>query len=461
MIAAKPLLLKRVLSRGDTLALSFGAMIGWSWVLLTGNWIQSAGTLGAVIAFMAGGLIILCVALTYAELAAAMPAAGGEHVYSTAALGRNWSFICSWAMIFGYVSVSAFEAVALPYALLQFFPVINQGSLWQIAGWDVTLGFVVIGIVAGLILTWINVLGVRPAAFMQKIVTLGILASGLVFITGVGLHGESENFKPLFADGYVGVLVVLVMVPIMFVGFDVIPQTAEEINLPFKDIGRLVVISVLAAILWYVVMIIGVGFSLSVSARATASLTTADASGEVWRSPMARNLLIIGGIAGILTSWNAFLIGASRLIFAMANAGQLPAFLADIHPTYGTPHKALWLVGGITLLSPWFGRPALIWLINAGSFGVIIAYVLVALSFLVLRVKAPDMARPYELPFGMFFGVTALVLSIGMSTLFLPGSPAALAWPHEWVICALWSVFGFILWFSVANHAPQGEENSA
>ena len=76
MSAQKPRF-KRVLSRLDTVALAFGAMIGWSWVLLTGAWIGSAGTLGAVIAFIGGGLVILCVALTYAELASAMPSAGG------------------------------------------------------------------------------------------------------------------------------------------------------------------------------------------------------------------------------------------------------------------------------------------------------------------------------------------------------------------------------------------------
>ena len=72
----------RVLARKDVLALAFGAMIGWGWVVMTGHWIITAGSLGAVLAFIVGGLAIVCVGLTYAELAAAMPEAGGEHVYS-------------------------------------------------------------------------------------------------------------------------------------------------------------------------------------------------------------------------------------------------------------------------------------------------------------------------------------------------------------------------------------------
>ena len=446
MSSPQPPRFKRVLTRVDTVALAFGAMIGWSWVLLTGTWITSAGTLGAALGFLCGGVVILCVALTYAELAAAMPSAGGEHVYSFRALGATWSFVCSWAIIFGYVAVAAFEAVALPYALAQFFPSINSGALWRIADWQVTFGFVALGILVSILITWINVIGVRPAVFVQKMVTLTILVSGFVFLSGVGMNGSTVNMQPLFAEGLHGVLVVLIMVPIMFVGFDVIPQTAEEINLPFQTIGRLVVVSVIAAVLWYVLMIIGVGLSLDQTTRATTTLTTADASGAVWQSGYARSLLVIGGIAGILTSWNAFIIGASRLMYAMAADGQLPRFLADIHPRYGTPYKALILLGAINCLSPWFGRPILVWLLNAGSFGVIIAYVLVTLSFLVLRYREPDMGRPYRLKFGKFVGGIALLLSLAMTCLFLPGSSAALAWPHEWVIFLLWCLLGFGLW---------------
>ena len=200
------------------------------------------------------------------------------------------------------MAVAAFEAVALPYALAQFFPAINGTTLWVVADWAISLGFVVVGIAASILITWINIVGIRPAAFVQKIVTLAILLSGLVFVSGATVNGSASFFEPLFVNGYEGVFTVLIMVPIMFVGFDVIPQTAEEINLPFKAIGRLVVVSVIAAVLWYVMMIIGVGFSMDETARANSALTTADASGAVWGSPTARSLLIIGGIASILTS---------------------------------------------------------------------------------------------------------------------------------------------------------------
>ena len=129
----------RVLGRREVLALAFGAMIGWSWVVLSGAWISSAGTLGAIVAFLVGGAAILLIGLTYAELASALPFAGGEHVYSKRALGSGASFICTWGIILGYVSVVTFEAVALPTVLDSLMPGLDKVFLWQIAGWDVYL----------------------------------------------------------------------------------------------------------------------------------------------------------------------------------------------------------------------------------------------------------------------------------------------------------------------------------
>ncbi|MEM7016718.1 MAG: amino acid permease, partial [Pseudomonadota bacterium] len=220
----------RVLSRWDILALAFGAMIGWSWVVLSGTWILSAGVIGAISAFFAGGIAILLIGLTYAELASALPYAGGEHVYSQRALGTAASFICTWAIILGYVSVVAFEAVALPTVMSSLMPGLDKVHLWTIAGWDVYLTWVLVGVLGAVVMTVINVLGVRMAAFLQTIVVLVILGVGILFVSGATFTGDAANLQPFFKDGFTGMALVIIMVPFMFVGFDVIPQAAEEIN---------------------------------------------------------------------------------------------------------------------------------------------------------------------------------------------------------------------------------------
>ncbi len=435
----------RVLGRREVLALAFGAMIGWSWVVLSGTWITSAGTLGAIVAFMVGGAAILLIGLTYAELASALPFAGGEHVYSERALGSGASFICTWGIILGYVSVVTFEAVALPTVLDSLMPGLDKVHLWQVAGWDVYLSWVLVGVVGAVTMTVLNVVGVRMVALVQSVVVLAILLVGVLFVSGALFTGDVSNMQPLFRDGVSGITLVLVMVPFMFVGFDTIPQAAEEIDLPFRDIGAVLMISVAMAIVWYGFIVLGVGLVLDEAAIDSAGVVTAAANSAIY-GDAGGTVLLIAGLAGIITSWNAFILGGSRAIYALAHGGLLPDFLGELHPKYHTPMNAILLIGALSVIGPFFGRPALVWVVDAGGLGIVIAYGMVAWSFLILRKREPELDRPYKVRYGKFVGIAALLLSIGLGLLYLPGSPAALIWPQEWGIVLAWAALGGILY---------------
>lgn len=434
-----------MLGRRDILALAFGAMIGWSWVVLTGAWIGSAGTMGAITAFVIGGVAILLISLIYAELASALPFAGGEHVYSERALGSGASFICTWGIILGYASVVTFEAVALPTVLDSLIPGLDKVYLWQIAGWDIYLSWVLVGVLGAAIMTVVNVLGVRMVALVQSVVVIAILLVGVLLVSGAVVTGDISNMQPLFKDGVAGITLVLVMVPFMFVGFDTIPQVAEEVDLPFRDIGVVLIASVAMAIVWYGLIILAVGLVLDPTAINASTTVTAEANARIY-GEVGGTVLLVAGLAGIITSWNAFILGGSRAIYALANSGLLPKFLGQLHPKYHTPTNAIVLLGVLSALGPFFGRPALVWVVNAGSLGIVIAYVMVTWSFLVLRNREPSLDRPYKVPFGQFVGSLALVLAIGMTLLYLPGSPAALLWPQEWVIIIAWIILGGLLY---------------
>jgi APA family basic amino acid/polyamine antiporter len=444
----------RVIKRKEVVTLAFGAMIGWSWVALSGYWIETAGSVGAMLAFAGGGIAVILVGLTYAELASAMPLAGGEHVYSYRALGRNASFVCTWAILLAYVSVVTFEAVALPTVVEYVLPGYSRGYLWTVAGWEVELTWVLVGVAATIVMTWINVIGITVAARLQMLVTVLIMLAGLVIFFGAIFGGEVENMQPLFNNGYKGWIGVLVIVPVMLVGFDVIPQSAEEIDLPYAVIGKILVFSIVMAVAFYMVIVWGVSMGLGHGLRDPGSIATADAASNLVGASWGGTVLIIGGIGGILTSWNAFIIGASRALYALAEAGQLPGWLGDIHPRYRTPYKAVLLIGFLCCLAPLFGRQTMVWLVDAGSFGTIVAYAFVALSFLVLRKKEPDMERPYRVRFGTAVGIAALFCSISIALLFLPFSPAALVWPYEWVIVGGWCLLGAILMAFATKREP-------
>lgn len=440
----------RVLGKRDALALAFGAMIGWSWVVLSSTWVESAGTIGAIAAFLIGGGIMLVIGLTYAELASALPFAGGEHVYSHRALGPGASFICTWSIILGYVSVVTFEAVALPTVLDSIIPGLDKVLLWQIAGWDVYLTWVLTGVVGAVIMTLLNIRGVQMAAIVQSTVVLVILFVGLAFIGGSFFNGTAQNLEPLFVDGFSGITLVLVMVPFMFVGFDTIPQAAEEIDLPFKDIGAVLMLSVMMAIAWYSLIVLGVSLMIDESSLGDSDVLAAEANSIIY-GEFGRLAMLGAGLAGIITSWNAFIVGGSRAIYALARSNLLPAFLGHLHPRYRTPYNAILLIGGLSIIGPFFGRPVLVWLVDAGGLGIVIAYAMVAWSFLVLRKKEPELARPYKVRLGKTVGIVALVLSVSLVFLYLPGSPSALLWPQEWVIIIGWALLGGVLFISAQN----------
>ncbi|KJZ14395.1 MULTISPECIES: APC family permease [Halomonas] len=442
--------LSRVLARKDVLALAFGAMVGWGWIVLTGGFITSAGSLGAILAFVLGGMVIVLVGLTYSELASAMPQVGGEHVYSYRALGHFASFLCTWAIVLGYLSVVAFEAVALPTVVEHLFPGYAVGHLWTLAGWDVKATWVAVGVAGSVVMMAINYVGVRTAALVQKVVTLLILAVGVMFITGALFEGSSASLTPLFntEEGVLGgITMVLIMVPFLFVGFDVIPQAAEEIDLPFREIGRVLMLSVVLAVFWYAFIVLGTALMLPKAELENSSLAVPDAMGAVFNTPWAANLMVLAGIAGILTSWNAFYVGGSRAIYALAHCGMLPAFLAKLHPRHRTPVNAILLMGALSSLAPLLGRQAMVWLVVAGGLGIVIAYLFVSISFLVLRRKEPELERPFKVSHPRLVGWLAVVLSLGLIGLYLPGSPSALS-PIEWGLFAGWmgAGLGLYLW---------------
>ena len=439
---------KDKLNGWQVLSIAFGAMIGWSWILLTSTWIDKAGVLGAVVAILLVGLSILLIAGIYGELASIFPENGGEHVYTKKILGPHASFICSWLLLLGYVSVVAFEIVVFPIVISYLFPSINQILIWNFNGFDVYFGQVVVGFLAALLLTHINIKGIIVSARLQTFVTAIIILSGFFLVAGA-LNYDFK--KPLMETGInmKGAIGVAIMVPMMFVGFDIVAQTAKEIRLGPRAIALLIMCSVICGIIFYISIIISVGVVLG-SESAGLDLSTAIAAEKAWAWTNAKYVLILGGIAGIVTTWNGFLLGASRLMNAMAMDKQLPSWLSDVDLEYNpqNPRKALWFIFGITCLAPLFGQATLIWFINAGGLGVVIAYIFVTVSFLKYRLHSAGVKRPFKIRFWKIWGCLSLLLSLLLLLLYFPLSPNGLIWPYEWGIVFIWCSIGFFLFLS-------------
>lgn len=347
-----------------------------------------------MISFLIAAFMIVFEGLVYAELTSAMPFTGGEQQFSMRAMGKNGSFICTWGLILSYVGVAAFETCALPSVLQYILPGIMKGYMYTVAGFDVYTSWVAIGSISALVLTLINIRGVGTVAKLQNLLTYIIAFIGIALIALSVVKGDVDNMKPLFVDGYKGILSVTVMTPFMFLGFGVIPQAAEEIKVPFKKVGRIMIFSIAMAAVWYIAIIFAVLLAMNADKMLSAKLVTADAMKKLCNNQrIAADVVIIGGAAGILSSWNSFFIGGSRAIFALSEIRLIPEAFSKLHKKYKTPYIAIIFVGVLSMIAPFFGQQTLTWLTNIVSFGAVLAYFFVALSFVLLRKNEPDMKR--------------------------------------------------------------------
>lgn len=447
----------KVMGAWDILVIAFGAMIGWGWVINSGDWITTAGFAGSIIAMLIGGVMVFFVGLTYAELTSAMPQCGGEHVFSYRAMGPTGSFVCTWMIILGYVATSAFEATALPTVITYLFPEFNQVYLYSIAGKDIYLTTILLGVGVAVLITFINIRGAKTAAILQTVLTAIIAIAGILLVVGSAVNGDGANITGQMWESGTGttlgsVFKVACMTPFLFIGFDVIPQAAEEINVPYKKIGKIMLLSIFLAVAWYLLIIFAVCYIMPQSAIAQEmssqnGLVSAKAIEIAFRSPLMGKVLIIGGLCGIITSWNSFLMGGSRALYSMGESLMIPKMFGKLGK-HKTPEAAIILCGIACVAAPFFGRGVLVWLVDAASFGCVIAYMFVSISFCILRKKKPEMARPYKVKAGRFVGVMAVLMAGFMTLLYIvPASfSAALVW-QEWIVVGIWLALGVFFYF--------------
>ena len=449
---------RRVLNTGDVLVVAFGAMIGWGWVVSSGQWIQSGGVIGTMLGFVIGGVMIYFVGLTYAELTTAMPQCGGEHVFSFMAFGPIGSFVCTWALILSYIGVVCYEACSFPTILQYLFPQLYKGYMYTVAGFDVYASWVAIGAVMAAVIMLVNIIGTKKSAVMQRIFTIAIAAVGLILLAGSMYSGTTDHIREqaFNGSGTLGIVQnigkIAIMTPFFFFGFDVIPQAAEEISVPLKKLGKLIILSIVLAVAFYTAVVFSIGLVMDrseiQSSLQTTGLVTADAMAKAFSSSAMAKVLIIGGLCGIITSWNSFLIGGSRALYSMSDAYMVPHIFSRVHPRFGSPVNALLLLGLLSVLAPFLGRAMLIWIVDAANFACCMAYCMVSISYILVRKKYPAMKRPYKNKRYRLIGGIASVMSGIMLLLYVvPGTSCTLVW-QEWLIVGGWGLLGlgFFVW---------------
>jgi len=475
----RPELAKSV-SKFGFFALAFGSMIGVGWVTAMGGWLESAGPVGSAIAFLVGGALILLIGLCYAEACSMLPVAGGEVAYSYKAFGAAESFGVGTVLAFGYLAVSVFEAISITKVLGYLIPNLEHVPLYTVGDEQVFLTELILAALTTGLITWVNYRGVGMAAKLQGVLILlfglatiafvgaGIfggsfefLAPGFGAVTELAANGdtvasvdENGNVLPIVGVGavFAAMSMVMVQAPFWFVGFDTIPQSAEEADdsVSAKSLAGLIVMSIIGASFFYAVVILAVGMSGPWTELFSSDLVAADAFEQAFESKTLGTLVLIAALLGLFTSWNGFFLAGSRVLFALGRGRLINPGLGATHRTFGSPHKAVLFAGAFTFAGACFGRGAMGAFINGGSFCMSIAFLGVTLSVMRLRKICPDLERPFRLPGGpaipllSAFGALAIILAM-----VVPGSPSALGL-LDWIVVGVVAALVIVLWVTGA-----------
>lgn len=448
-------------------ALAFGSMIGVGWITALGSWFEQAGPVGAIVAFAAGGALMLAIGLCYAEVTPMLPVSGGEVAYAYKAYGTPQAFVIGWFLAFGYLSVSAFEAISVGLVLSFLFPDIDVWPLYEIAGSTVYASHLALALLFTGFITAINYLGVGIASTVQVALTALLLLCAALFVSAGIAGGDLVHLAPHFGDvtrgagGLAGILAVFVTVPFWFVGFDTIPQAAEERRqgVSLRRLGLYVVLAIVGSTLFYVAIILAAGMAGPWLGIVDADLPTAAAFSAAFESQALVRLVLVAGVVGLLTSWNGFFLAGSRVLFALGRGHVIHSSFGETHARYGTPTRAVLFSGLVTFLSACLGRGAIIAFVNVGSFCIALAFLGVALSLVTLRKRFPEMERPYRMPGGRLLAYVAAAGSLFiLCVMLVPGSPSRLVWPLEWAILGALTATGVGFWYGARRYRARVTE---
>lgn len=444
--------LKRDLGEFDIWALALGAIIGWGCFVLPGNkFLPEAGPLGTAIALSIGALMMIVIARNYGLLIARFPTAGGEYTYAYSGFGKVHAFICAWMLGLSYLTIVPLNATALGLIGRYMFPgVLQVGYLYSVAGWDVYLGELVLSIVSLIVLTWLNVRGVKFFGYLAKILAIGLTGGVLILfvITLLSPKASVSNLNPLFPpdkDMWAGILSIIAIAPWAYVGYDTIPQASEEFKFHPRKSFNLMVFAIIVGALMYILTNTFTAMAFPwTDLVSTSHWATGDAVKSV-AGNVGMFLLGIAILSAILSGINGFLMASSRLFLALGRTQALPKVFTAIHDKYQTPDFALWFVMALSLSAPFFGRAALLWIVDMASLGAAIGYFYTSAAPIVLYLKNPkDLELKKNLPFailGSLFSITFAIL------LLFPGSPAALG-KESMIALAVWILMGIAFYFT-------------
>ena len=430
--------LARTLRVTDYFALGWGTMVGVGWLVVMDDWLLRGGSLGAVLGFAIGGVLLLPIGYVYSKLVVAMPDAAGEVAYTAAVFPQSVSFATGWMMILSYFIVCPWEAVALGRIAGYIFPALDSHELYRVAGYAVYLPHLLIGLGLTGLLTILNYRGIRLSSIFQNWTTFGTLALFLVFVSAGVARGATSNLPPLFTHTpLVSILLIIQIVPYFMTGFESVTKTVEEASPNFRARGFLVAISmaIVVGILFYTIVIAAVSYVAPWKALTGEKFMTAVAFEHAMGSRWIVSVILASALLSLLKVFNGNFVGASHLLFAMGRRGLVDPRLGSVHPANQTPARAVVCIGLGTAAFMFLGTSILIPISEVGAIASASGWTAACASYLALR---PSAVQRGIAVVGITVGVLMILMKI------VPAVPGHFS-KYEWIAFGLWVAAGAII----------------
>ncbi len=440
--------LKRTLGAGNLIALGIGAIIGAGLFVRTAAAAGQAAGPAVTLSFVVAAIGCAFAGLCYAEFASMIPIAGSAYAYSYVTMGELIAWIIGWALIMEY----ALGAATVSIAWSEYLNKLLGGAIpyeWSHSPFESftdSAGVLHKGLINApaliilLLLTLLLIKGTQESAMVNAIIVFIKVAVVLIFIA-IGWQFINEaNYTPymipadeapvvdqagkVIADysgwnkhGWGGVLGGAAIVFFAFIGFDAVSTAAQEAKNPKRDmpigiLGSLVVCTILYILFGHVLT--GVTnwkefVDPEKGREASVAYTISTYMKEYSWLATAVTVAILAGFSSVIL---VMLMGQSRIFYTMSNDGLIPKAFGDLHPKYKTPYKSniilFVFVGAFAAFVP--GHVAG----DLTSFGTLFAFVLVSIGVWILRVKAPNMERPFKTPIAPVVSTLGAVICTAM-----------------------------------------------
>ena len=478
--------LKRSLGAVNLVTLGIGAVIGAGIFVLTGQAAALYAGPAVALSFVLAGITCAFAGLCYSEFASIIPIAGSAYTYGYATLGEFVAWIIGWDLVLEYAfgastvasgwsgyfnsllqqfgiyippQLTASTGTHLVFYQHQWMPLMSLPPGVSDAGLPhATAAFNLLAMAIVMVITVILVIGIKESAnFNSAIVFIKLSVVGIFLVVGgyyLIRHPElaKMNWHPFIppkdADGnfgWGGISKGASRIFFAYIGFDAVSTAAQEAKKPQRDmpIGILGSLAI-CTILYIMVSMVLTGLvsykTLNVGAPVALGI---DATGVSWGALLVK----IGAVFGLATVMLVMLLGQTRVFYSMSKDGLLWKWASAVHPRFRTPWITTIVFGIFAAVFPAFlpiGRLA-----DLVNIGTLLAFTIVCAGVWVLRVRHPELHRPFKTPF------VPLVPILGMgSALFLMSRLAAITWE----VMIGWLIFGLIIYFRLLREAQQGAE---